>query len=102
MNVWLTLLGMALVTYATRVMPLLTLRGAPAPRVERVLRAVPPAIFAALIVPGLVAPEGVLAVGATVWAGLLGGAVALLTRSMALTILAGLLAFAALRWWGLA
>lgn len=102
MNVWLTLLGMALVTYASRALPLLTMRGAPSPQLERVLRYVPPAIFAALIVPALLAPDGSLAAGATLWAGIVGGIVALRTGSMALTILAGLLAFAALRVWGVA
>lgn len=101
MNIWLTIIGMALVTYATRVIPLLTLRGAPSPRVERLLRYVPPAIFAALIVPALVAPNGRVALGLDLWAGLIGAIVAFRTKNMALTIIAGLLAFALLRALGL-
>lgn len=97
MNIWLTIIGMGLATYATRVLPLLTLRGTPGPRLERVLRYVPPAIFAALIVPALLAPDGQLQLGASLWAGLIGAAVAYLTRNMALTILAGLASFALLR-----
>ncbi len=102
MNVWLILIGMALVTFVSRALPLVTMSGTPAPQLERVLRYVPPAIFAALIVPALIVPNGALEVGLTLWAGIIGGLVALWTRSMALTILAGLLAFAALRWLGLA
>jgi branched-subunit amino acid transport protein len=102
MNIWLTLIGMALATYVSRALPLLTMGGQPSPRLERVLRYVPPAIFAALIVPALLVPNELLEAGATLWAGVAGGLVALGTRSMALTILTGLLAFAALRWLGLA
>lgn len=102
MNIWLTIIGMALATFATRLIPVLTLRGTPGPRLDRVLRYVPPAIFAALIVPALVAPEGVLAFGPMLWAGLFGVVVAYVTRNMALTIIAGLAAFALLRLLGFA
>ena len=97
MTIWLTLIGMSAATYLTRVVPLVTMRGAPSARLERLLRYVPPAIFAALIVPALLAPEGQIRLGAELWAGLIGMAVAYATRNMALTIIAGLAAFALLR-----
>jgi branched-subunit amino acid transport protein len=100
MNIWLTIGGMALATFATRFTPLLSMRGAPDPRVERVLRYVPPAIFAALIVPGLLMPRGQLTIGIEFWAGIVGALVAYWTRNVALTIVAGLLVFAILRWIG--
>lgn len=102
MNIWLTIIGMGLVTFATRLIPVVTLRGRPGPRLERVLRYVPPSIFAALIVPALLVPQDRLSLGASLWAGLLGLAVAGLTRNMALTIIAGLAAFALLRALGFA
>jgi branched-subunit amino acid transport protein len=102
MSIWLTILGMGLATYATRVLPLVTMRSAPGPRLERFLRYVPPAIFAALIVPALLAPEGQLRLGPSLWAGLIGAAVAYATRNMALTIIAGMASFALLRLFGLA
>ena len=101
MNIWLTIIGMALATYATRVLPMLTLRGAPGPRLERFLRYVPPAIFAALIVPAVLAPERQLTIGPLFWAWLIGSVVAYMTRNMALTIVVGLASFALLRLLGL-
>ncbi|GIV98251.1 MAG: hypothetical protein KatS3mg057_2908 [Herpetosiphonaceae bacterium] len=97
MNTWLILLGMALVTYATRALPLLTMRDVNSPLLERTLRYVPPAIFAALIAPALLAPEGSLEAGPHLWAGLAGVVAAWTTRNMALTIIVGLGIFALLR-----
>ncbi len=101
MNIWLTIFGMALVTYACRALPLLSLRGAINPTLERFMRYVPPAIFAALITPDLLIPRGSLHLDAQLAAGLFGVAVAWFSRNMALTIAAGLLAFGLLRWLGL-
>lgn len=99
MNVWATIAGMALATFAIRALPLATLQGAPPAWLERALRYVPPAIFSALVLPALLAPEGRLAAGPHVWAGLVGAAVAFRTRNMALTIVAGLAAYVLLRVW---
>ncbi len=99
MSVWLTIAGMALATFAIRALPMLTLHGTPPPWLDRALRYVPPAIFAALVVPALLAPDGRLAAGPHLWAGLLGAVVAFRTRNMALTIAAGLLAYALFRVW---
>ena len=91
MSTWLILLAMAIVTYATRALPLLSPWREPHPSLQRVLRYLPPAIFAALIVPPIVMPGGSrMELGLTLWAGLVGAAVAWRTRSMALTIVAGL------------
>ncbi len=97
MSVWLTIFGMAMVTYATRAIPLLTMRGQPNPKLARFLSYVPPAIFAALIVPALFAPSGSIEVGAALYAGLFGVLVAWRSHNMAITIIAGLAAFALLR-----
>lgn len=97
MNTWATIIGMALVTYAIRAIPLLGMRRAPGPRVERALRYVPPAVFAALVVPALVAPNGSFSAGPTLWAGLIGAVVAYRTRNIALTVVIGLGVYAVLR-----
>ena len=97
MNIWLTMLGMMLVTYLPRLLPLLSFRGNTHPLVDRALRYVPPAIFAALIVPELLVPDRQLQAGPALWAGLLGLLVAWRTRSMALTIVLGMGAFSLLR-----
>ena len=68
----------------------------------RFLGYVPPAIFAALIVPALFAPSGSVEVGAALYAGLFGVLVAWRSRNMAITIIAGLAAFALLRAVGVA
>ena len=98
MSIWLTLLAMGVVTYATRALPLLAPWRQPHPFLERVLRSVPPATFAALIVTPILMPEGNgLELSATLWAGLVGALVAWRTRSMARTIVVGLATFALLR-----
>lgn len=63
------------------------------PRVERPLRFVPAAVLAALTVPGVVAPEGTLALSvgnARLYAGLLAAVVAWRTENMVATIAVGL------------
>lgn len=81
---FLTIAGMAAVTYATRSGPLLFLAGRtlPAPAI-RFLAHVPAAVLAALAAPALLRPEGRfdLTVGnAILWAGLAAFALALRTR----------------------
>ena len=93
MNIWLTFLGMMVVTYGVRVLPLVAVRAKPSPAFEEFLRYVPPAVFAALIVPELVVPNGRLEFGPAFFAGIIGVLVAWRTQNMALTILAGVGAF---------
>ena len=101
---WITIVGMALVTYAARVAALLALRGAVAPWLQRWLACVPAAVFTALIVPDLLlraGPSGrVLALGPALPAGLVGALVAWRGGNVLLTIGAGMLTFWALRWLG--
>ncbi len=58
-SVFLTILGMALVTYLPRVLPtwLLSARTLP-PRVEAWLRQVPVAVLAAMLIPDLIVQQG--------------------------------------------
>ena len=105
MTIWLTILGMALATYATRVTTMLVLRGDVAPWLRRWLGYVPVAMFTALILPPLLLSEQagakVLALGPALPAGLVGGLVAWRTGNVLLTIMAGLVTFWALRWVGM-
>ena len=105
MTIWLTIIGMALVTALVRVAPLLALRGDLAPWLRRWLAYVPPAVFAALIVPPLllrdVGGARVIALGPALPAGLVGALVAWRTSNVLLTIVAGLAAFWAARWLGM-
>lgn len=68
-----------------------------APRVRRVLRQIPPAALAALIVPSLVRPDGELALAPELPAGVIAALVAWRTRNVALTLVVGLGALVALR-----
>ena len=94
--IWLTMAGMGAVTFITRLLPIvllekLRLNGA----WQRALRFVPPAVFAAIIVPELTA--GGLAVlsaaGAVrLSAAMLAAVVAWRARSVLLTIITGMAA----------
>lgn len=100
MTIWLTIAGMALVTLATRALPLLLLRAEPPPWLAQWLRFVPVAIFTALALRPLVVsagPDPRLIAGAPLAAGLVGVLVAWRTSSVVLTIAAGLVAFWVLR-----
>ncbi len=98
MSTWLTILAMGAVTFATRALPLLAPWRQPPPFLERVLRYMPPAIFAALIAPPILMPSGGwVEAGLTLWAGLVGAVVAWRTRSMALTVVVGLGTYGLLR-----
>jgi len=89
---WVVIIGGGIVTYAVRA-GLLTVahraRDLP-PRVQDVLRMIPPAALAALVAPAVLRPDGPL----LLWhprplAGLLAAAVAWRTRSVVATLLAG-------------
>jgi branched-subunit amino acid transport protein len=61
------------------------------PLVNRILRQIPPAALASLVIPALVRPEGRIDVTqARLWAGLLAAAVAARTRNTALTLVVGM------------
>ena len=104
MTIWLTILGMALVTYATRVIMLLALRGEVAPWLQRWLGYVPVAVFVALILPPLLLGPGeppALAIGPALPAGVAGALAAWRTGNVLLTIAAGLAVFWLLKWAGI-
>lgn len=96
MEAWLTLAGMAAVTYATRVLPFLG-RWFAKPALTTAMRHVPPAIFAALITSSLLKSDQA-ASAPRLLAGALGVVVAWRTRSLPITIITGLGAFALLNW----
>jgi branched-subunit amino acid transport protein len=92
------ILGMAIVTYATRALaPFLLSRRLPPP-LERFLGHIPAAVFAALVASPLLAPEGRLALGLPAVAALPAAAVAWWTRQVFPTILVGLGSYWLLRW----
>lgn len=100
---WLTIIGMALVTYATRALALLLMRGELAPWLRRWLDYVPIAIFTALVLPPLLVSSGerpALVLGPALPAGIAGALVAWRFGNILLTIGAGLAAFWLLRWAG--
>ncbi|MFN8504708.1 AzlD domain-containing protein [Kouleothrix sp.] len=103
--IWLTLIGMALATYLTRVATMLALRGDMAPWLRRWLGYVPVAVFTALALPPLLlqSRDGarVLALGPALPAGVAGALVAWRGGNVLLTLLAGMATFWALRWLGM-
>lgn len=94
--IWLTIIGMGLVTYATRVSLILLLgRVEVPPLVRRALRFVAPAVFSALIVPAVLRPGGALdlSVGnVRLLAAVIAALVAWRTKNTLLTILLGMAA----------
>ena len=99
-EVWLTIVLAGAGTFALRASFLVAARrlvGLP-PRVERILRQIPPAVLAALVVPALVRPEGSL----DLWqpelaAGLVTAVVSWKTRNIALTLVTGMAVLVALQ-----
>lgn len=100
MSHWPAIIGMAAVTYALRAAPLLAPARRIDARLEQRLRYLPSALFAALIVPSLLAPAGTVQGGFRLAAGVFGLLVGWRTRSIPATIVAGLGAYALLRWLG--
>ena len=99
--IWLTMAGMGAVSFITRLLPIvllekLRLNGA----WQRALRFVPPAVFAAIIVPELTAGgQAMLSAAGVVRlsAAMLAAVVAWRTRSVLLTIITGMAALWLLR-----
>lgn len=104
MTIWLTILGMALVTLLVRALPLLTMRGDLPGWLGRWLGYVPAAVFTALALRPITVSAGDaphLMAGAPLAAGLVGGLVAWRTGNTLATIVAGMAAYWALRLGGL-
>jgi len=93
---WLTICGMAAVTYAMRAVPLLAGGGRFPGWLTRGLAYVPVALFAALAVPGFVRPHGAMMPGPEVVAGAVAALVAWRTGGKTLPVLAAGLATYAL------
>ncbi len=98
MTLWLTLIGMGLITFAQR-LSLIALLGRVEvpPLVRRALRFVPPAVLSAIVFPELLRPppDGAIDISlgnARLLAGALAAWVAWRTRSMLLTIVVGMAA----------
>jgi len=94
MTLWLTIIGMGVVTYSLR-LSLIALLGRfeVPPLVSRGLRFVPPAVLSAIILPELVQPGGQLNLSlgnVRLLAGLLAVLVAWRTRNVLLTVGAGM------------
>jgi branched-subunit amino acid transport protein len=97
LNPWAVFLGMAAVTYLTRfaMMPLLA-RELPQPLLQW-LQLVPVAVLSALIVPAVLVANREIVVGPQIPAALIGAIVAWRTRSVPLTIVAGMVCYWVLR-----
>jgi branched-subunit amino acid transport protein len=101
MTLW-TILAMAVATYAMRLAGMMLFRREPASGYFAAwLRYVPIAIFAAIIVPGALAPRGPVELGANAAATLIAALVAFRTRHLLLTIAAGMSSYWLLRALGL-
>jgi branched-subunit amino acid transport protein len=93
----LLLLGMGLVTYAPRALPLLALSRRPLPRwLEEWLELIPVALLAALVTPAVLAtpePRAVSLARPELWVALPTLAIAWKTRSLGGTVVAGMLLY---------
>ncbi len=96
MNLWLIIIGMGLVTFGTRLTPIVLLGRFEIPLiVQRALRFVPPAVLTAIIVPELLYRNNQLDLSLNnvrLLAGLIAIAVAWRTRNALITIGTGMIA----------
>jgi branched-subunit amino acid transport protein len=94
MTLWLTMLGMGMVTYAIRLSFILLLGRVEIPaRIRQALRFVPLAVLSAIIFPELLRPHGRLDLSpgnVRLLAGLLAALVAWRTKNILLTIAVGM------------
>lgn len=101
-QILIIILGTALVTYLPRMLPLVVLSRMRLPEVFlRWVKFVPAAVLAALLAPGLLLPDGKLALTANPYllAAIPTVVVAVRTRSMALTILTGMAVMVLVQQW---
>ncbi len=96
MNLWLIIVGMGLVTFGTRLTPIVLLGRIEIPViVQRALRFVPPAVLTAIIVPELLYRNNQIDVALTnlrLLAGLIAIVVAWRTKNALMTIGVGMIA----------
>jgi branched-subunit amino acid transport protein len=102
MNIWLVMLLGGLITFAIRFSLIYLFGGLHIPEtVRQALRYVPPAVLSAIIFPELFFNEGTLNVSfenTRLLAGLVAILVAWVSRSILVTIVAGMLALFLLQW----
>ena len=95
-ELWLIVIGMGVVTYATRLSAVVLLERVGLPQVvQRALRFVPPAVLSAIILPALVIRDGQLDVSPgndRLVAGVLAALVAWRTKNILVTIAVGMAA----------
>jgi branched-subunit amino acid transport protein len=93
--VLLTIIGMAVVTYLPRLIPLLALSGKTLPAgIVTWLRHVPPAVLAAMLLPAILIKDGELALGSDnlfFWAAIPTFAAAALSKSLFVPVIVGML-----------
>ncbi len=97
---YLTILGMAVVTFATRYIGVAAAGQELPPLLRRWLHYVPISVLAALIAPEALAPDGPIVFGAHTLALVVGLLAAWRTRNVFLTLIAGLAAYWLLRLMG--
>lgn len=94
LSLWLTVLGMGLVTYLTRLVPILALGRLRLPHgIYRAMRYIPVAVLAAIVLPELLVRDGVPALTLTnsrLWAGLAAAVVAWRYHRILLTVAVGM------------
>ena len=104
-EILLIIIGMAVVTYSTRVGSLVLFRFTGIPSwLEVWLKHVPTAILTALIIPALILPKGAIDLSLSnhyLLAGLTTGLTAFLSRNVLASIGLGLLVMLSLKWFGL-
>lgn len=98
MDAYGVILGMALATYATRALSIFLLSRRLPSAMERFLGHIPAAVFAALALPPVLAPEGSFAPGLPTAAAAVAAAVAWRTHQVFPTILTGMGSYWLLRW----
>jgi branched chain amino acid efflux pump len=96
MSLWLVIFGMGIVTFGTRLVPIVLLGRIEIPLImQRALRFVPPAVLTAIIVPELLYRNNQIDVSLTnlrLLAGLIAIVVAWRTKNALITIGAGMIA----------
>jgi len=104
-SILLTILGMALVTYLPRLVPLWVLAGKKLPSpIIAWLRHVPPAVLAAMLMPIILMPDGKFSLGLGnlfFWAAIPTFIAAVLSKSLFFPVIIGMLVVIVGRWFGI-
>lgn len=102
MEIWLTIIGMGIITYGIRFLPIALLEKFElGPNVRQALKYVPVAVLTAIIVPELLMPDGTLDISlgnGRLIAGFIAGVVAWKTKNVLWTIVVGMGVLWLLQW----